>query len=508
MIGRIVGEGISKLEFRTYYSQRINLGEILVVTDEDMGKRLFIRVVDILYGHDAHDENWLKRTAGNMLSLEETGEGYKLHDKEKRLYQLGVSVPLGFVQKGHLAKAKTIPAHLSPVVRPKKEEYEFLKKKLGELRIGLLRSGDAILDIPVGIGKSDLIRHVGIFATTGMGKSNLMRVLSASIMKDGNNGLLLMDPHGEYLKGADRDEGGLSDLNAAQDRMVIFSSNPSTVHNHLQLSASEVEPRDLYQIYNISEAQKDMCWQARDTWGRGWCSTISQMTAEELISQLGENRFNPATVNVVKRRIDHLFSRGIITDNPHNMITPSIMNALLDSKTVLIDTSYLGNKEELLTVSVLARKVLGKMRRLYGDDHDRFKRAPGILITVEEAQRVLGREKNTIFSTIAREGRKFKVGICAISQQPKLINPEVISQLNTLFVLGLADKRDRDILKDSAKQDVGALTKEIQTLGVGEGLVASPSLPFAVPFRVDYFKDVVAQQKEKRDGPGLDDGFF
>ena len=47
-------------------------------------------------------------------------------------------------------------------------------------------------------------RHVGIFATTGMGKSNLMRVLAAGVMRaNGRYGLLLVDPHGEYRAALD-----------------------------------------------------------------------------------------------------------------------------------------------------------------------------------------------------------------------------------------------------------------------------------------------------------------
>jgi len=67
--------------------------------------------------------------------------------------------------------------------------------------------------------------------------------------------------------------------------------------------------------------------------------------------------------------------------------------------------------------------------------------------------------------------------LCAVSQWPKLIKEEILSQFNTLFILGLADKRDRSILRDSAKQDVSRLNNEIQMLMPGEALMASHSLP-------------------------------
>jgi len=113
---------------------------------------------------------------------------------------------------------------------------------------------------------------------------------------------------------------------------------------------------------------------------------------------------------------------------------------------------------------------------------------------LEEAQRVLSsgsdRESN-VFPRIAREGRKFKVGITAITQQPKLLDAELLSQFNTYFVLGLADERDRNILKSSAKQDLSASASEIQTLMPGECLVVNLEAPFAVPAKVDLWDDVV-----------------
>jgi DNA helicase HerA-like ATPase len=93
-----------------------------------------------------------------------------------------------------------------------------------------------------------------------------------------------------------------------------------------------------------------------------------------------------------------------------------------------------------------------------------------------------------VFPRLAREGRKFKVGLCAISQQPKLLDDELLSQFNTFFVLGLADEKDRNILRSSSKQDLSALGPEIQTLMPGECLVANLAAPFAVPAKVDLFE--------------------
>ncbi|MDD1767399.1 MAG: hypothetical protein LUQ27_02365, partial [Methanomassiliicoccales archaeon] len=67
-----------------------------------------------------------------------------------------------------------------------------------------------------------------------------------------------------------------------------------------------------------------------------------------------------------------------------------------------------------------------------------------------------------------------------------------------LFVLGLADKRDREILRNSAKQDVSQLDNEIQMLMPGEALIASPFTPFAVPAKIHLFEDYLKGIDESR----------
>jgi DNA helicase HerA-like ATPase len=135
--------------------------------------------------------------------------------------------------------------------------------------------------------------------------------------------------------------------------------------------------------------------------------------------------------------------------------------------------------------------VLDEWSRCYLEDEEAHQQLPVVGVVLEEAQRVLSasadRESN-VFPRLAREGRKFKVGLCAISQQPKLLDDELLSQFNTFFVLGLADEKDRNILRSSSKQDLSALGPEIQTLMPGECLLANLAAPFAVPAKVDLFE--------------------
>jgi DNA helicase HerA-like ATPase len=169
----------------------------------------------------------------------------------------------------------------------------------------------------------------------------------------------------------------------------------------------------------------------------------------------------------------------------------------MNGYSVLVDTSGLSSMEEILVASVITRRVLETYGQLFLDDRERFAALPPTLVALEEAQRVLSkvqRSDENVFPRVAREGRKFKVGLCAVSQQPKLIDDELLSQFNTFFILGLADEKDRNILRGSSKQDISDLGPEIQTLMPGEAIITNLEAPFALPAQVylyeEYLKSV------------------
>jgi hypothetical protein len=197
----------------------------------------------------------------------------------------------------------------------------------------------------------------------------------------------------------------------------------------------------------------------------------------------------------VHRRARRIVELPCISIDPTVSVGAAILRDLVEGRVVLVDVSGLGSTEEVLVGSFLARRVMDHWQAAYLDDPELHESLPVVSVALEEAQRVLAasadRESN-VFPRIAREGRKFKVGLTAVTQQPKLLDDELLSQFNTFFVLGLADEKDRNILRASAKQDISALGPEIQTLMPGECLVVNLAAPFAVPARVHLYSQLLA----------------
>jgi uncharacterized protein len=205
-----------------------------------------------------------------------------------------------------------------------------------------------------------------------------------------------------------------------------------------------------------------------------------------------------STIQVIQRRARRIVELPCISRDPSQQsLSGRIVEELSAGYSVLVETSGLSDVEEILVASVIARRLIETYGSAYLEDRERFAALPPTLVALEEAQRVLSRAKRSdenVFPRVAREGRKFKVGLCAVSQQPKLIDDELASQFNTFFILGLADERDRNILRSSSKQDIKDLGPEIQTLMPGEAIVTNLDAPFALPARVwlyeEYLKSV------------------
>jgi len=498
--GRIFGKSVLEATFRSFHGTDLFLGELLVAEDAERGRRFLFRVIQVSYGSDSSDPSWAERTAGAYMTGDEAGTPYRLHDPEQRLYTVATCQPLGYIDAaGEFRKPKSLPAQFARVTAPTVEDLAFLRERMGDLVVGSLRSGEDTIDLEVGINGETLTSHVGVFATTGMGKSNLMKVLAGQILaSQGRYTCLLFDPHGEYLEGGGGTRRGLRDHPWAADRLKVYATRAAgAAATALRLSLPELTFGDLQTAYEWSHAQEEAIYRLLRFYREEWLSRVGEeQDVQALAEDLG---VATSTLQVVQRRAQRILDLPCISRDPSQpSLSERIVRELSNGYSVLVETSGLSSMEEILVASVITRRLMDTYANAYLDDREAFAALPPTVVALEEAQRVLSRIKRSdenVFPRVAREGRKFKVGVCAVSQQPKLIDDELLSQFNTFFVLGLADEKDRNILRGSSKQDVSDLGPEIQTLMPGEAIVTNLEAPFALPAQVFLYEDYLKSVK-------------
>jgi DNA helicase HerA-like ATPase len=500
--GRLFGRNVLEALFRAAPEEDLFLGELLVGVDEGTGRRYLFRVVDVSYGTEHREPGWAERVAGTLLADDVRGESgaHILHEQAKRTYRLAECRCLGYLAppatpgaaRTVFRKPKSLPTQFSRVVSPTPEDFAFLAKRMGDLPVGHLRSGETVVDFQVGIPGRSLASHIGIFATTGMGKSNLLQVLCAGVMAaNGRYGLLVIDPHGEHRTALGRHPWAAQALRTYSDRRL---PNTST----LRVSLAELSVDDLRTAYEWSRPQEEALHELERHYSSAGLAWLAEFARIEDLAGFRDVELSArvalSTLQVVHRRARRIVDLPCISADPAVSVGRRILDELLEGKVVLVDVSGLGGTEEVLVASFLTRRVIEEWQGAFLEDPERHKTLPVVAIALEEAQRVLSANKDresNVFPRVAREGRKFGVGLLAVTQQPKLLDDELLSQFNTFFVLGLADEKDRNILRSSAKQDLSSLGPEIQTLMPGECLVVNLEAPFAVPALVHLYDDVV-----------------
>jgi DNA helicase HerA-like ATPase len=114
-----------------------------------------------------------------------------------------------------------------------------------------------------------------------------------------------------------------------------------------------------------------------------------------------------------------------------------------------------------------------------------------IFIIFEEAHLIVPQNRNTksklYISRIAREGRKFGVGICLVSQRPKTLDQESLSQCNNLIISKLIEPSDQSHVQHASENLSEDLLKQLPGLNVGEAVIIGPALKIPAIVKINKF---------------------
>ncbi|WP_231558273.1 ATP-binding protein, partial [Modestobacter caceresii] len=177
-----------------------------------------------------------------------------------------------------------------------------------------------------------------------------------------------------------------------------------------------------------------------------------------------------------------------------------------DGQIAVIDLSLLASDVVHTVVAVLARVVmeaLQHVRRLTGSD------LPTVLV-LEEAHNFVGSRASAsdipttsdlcreTFERIAREGRKFGLGLVLSSQRPSELSSTVLSQCNSFLLHRLVNDRDQDLVGRLVPDALGDLLRELPALPSRQAILLGWATP--VPTLVEVH-ELTPQQRPQSDDP-------
>ncbi len=356
-----------------------------------------------------------------------------------------------------------------PGTAVKKADVEVLKKVFGKggIKIGrLLTSPD--VEVWVDCNKM-LTRHLAILAITGAGKSNTVSVIVEGILQ--LKGLpLIFDMHSEYVDAGF--SGGV--------KRIIPRLNP------LYLSSQEF--RVLVDVGKEAHLQErylrrayDMARERIGSGGRR--DFISQVTRclEEIRDEEKEQTQSEkkALIGVMNKVED--FSKkykGLVDPNAGNLL-----DALEQGKANVVDLGQVDEEYADVIVSHMLRKLL----------HLRKTRAvPPAFCILEEAHILAPHHRPTLskywIDRIAREGRKFGLGLCLISQRPKSLDPNSLSQANNAIIMRLVEPSDQRHVQQASERLSDDLLAQLPSLNIGEAVVLGLMTKIPALVKIDKFE--------------------
>ena len=107
-------------------------------------------------------------------------------------------------------------------------------------------------------------------------------------------------------------------------------------------------------------------------------------------------------------------------------------------------------------------------------------RASPILIILEEAHRYLGAKASAMTqesaNRIAREGRKYGIGMMLVTQRPTELPETALAQCGTLIALRLANQKDQGSIASALPDTITGLAAVLPSLRTGEAIISGEAI--------------------------------
>jgi len=91
-----------------------------------------------------------------------------------------------------------------------------------------------------------------------------------------------------------------------------------------------------------------------------------------------------------------------------------------------------------------------------------------------------GRACARVFERIAREGRKFGLGLVLASQRPSEVSPTILSQCNTFLLHRIVNDQDQKLVRSLVPDALGALLRELPSLPTRRAILLGWAAPAPV----------------------------
>ncbi|UXD21927.1 ATPase [Ignicoccus pacificus DSM 13166] len=528
-VGYVVGE-TSTTQVVARYDGKVIRGKYVIVKGED--KYLLGLIEDVRSRSDLIEDGL--HTEDIKRIVEEIGMD------EKAVYaKIRLLAELDELLNGKIVPPRTAP-HPGAEVRVASDELLrriFTKDNDPRyIRIGTLAAHP---NVPFFVNLNQIVtRHLAILAVTGAGKSNTVTVLSERIARKGGI-VVIFDMHGEYSKATD--EELINTIKGKINPNKIDHSSFVRLLNLREAPKQELYIRNLLKAWNVlyqgnfykdpSDMLDALSEMLEELMGGSKLPIIKDpyLVSKAVDEELRKSKtihMKPLKflIGFVKGNLasarysfckdpERCMSAMSVLDVPgtdKNSTLPSLMikledmkerykeiidfafNDIIDKiekgKINVVDLSTVDEDAADVIVSTFLKRILFERKRYVQSGGTEGFKYP-LLVVLEEAHILAPRDRSTSTkhwaARVAREGRKFGVGICLVSQRPKNVDQDTLSQANNMIILRLIEPSDQKHVQASSESLSDDLLSQLPSLATGEGVVLGPMTTLPALVKID-----------------------
>lgn len=202
---------------------------------------------------------------------------------------------------------------------------------------------------------------------------------------------------------------------------------------------------------------------------------------------------NSVRIKLKDSRYSFLFEPGDFTPDLSGKVKEDLSNLLFNwvgsnKPVTILDLS--GIPSEIMTsISGTLLKIVydalfwGQNLKIGGKEQP-------LLIVLEEAHNYLKSGEDSISSravqSIAKEGRKYGVGLLLITQRPSELDETVLSQCGTIIALRMNNSKDRSHIRSAIQDELQTMVDLLPSLRTGEAIISGEGVK--IPSRVQFYK--------------------
>jgi len=367
----------------------------------------------------------------------------------------------------------------TPVRLATKDELQGIFNN-GKIRIGTLVGSD----VEVSINPNYLTRHLAILAATGSGKSNAVAVLSERIAESGGC-ILIFDFHGEYY------DSNIKHLNVINPKLNPLHLNPREFAVLLEIRENAFKQYRVFRRAFI-ETKEEIGRIIKE--GNFSTEELKEKFFETLKSKITTMKTSSSRDKDVKYEVESKIEDfqdryGYIID----LLAPDIIYNIKLGMVNVVNISQLDEEAMDAIISHYLRRILDARK-------ENKWRGTGlkypVLIVIEEAHVFLSRDRNTLTkywaSRVSREGRKFGVGLIIVSQRPKGLDENILSQMTNKIILKIIEPSDKKYVLEASDNLSEDLVEQLSSLDIGEAIVIGKIVSIPAIVKIDKFEGKLA----------------